>query len=73
MDMKIEETRREIVSLKIDNLFRARMCLLANCRNFSFCRDNLEAIANSIGKNQTRIGEDHSSLTLNVECSAFNH
>ena len=71
--MKIDETGREIVSVKIDNLFRARMCLLANCGNFSFCRDNLEAIANSVGKNQTRIGEDHSSLTLSFECSTFNH
>ena len=60
--MKIDETGREIVSMKIDNLFRARICLLANCRNFPFCHDNLEAIANSVGKNQTRIGEYHSCV-----------
>ena len=51
MNMKIDETGREIVSVKIDNVSRARMCLLANCRNFSFCRDDLEIIANSIWKN----------------------
>jgi hypothetical protein len=59
MDMKIDETGREIVSVKIDNLFRSRICLLANCRNFPLCHDNLEPIANSVGKNQTRINEYH--------------
>ena len=56
VDMEIDETGREIVSLEIDNLSRWRMCLLANCRNFPLCRDNLEAIANFVRKNQTRIG-----------------
>src|SRR5262245_40690304 len=67
--MKIDEAGREIVSVKINNFFAARLCLphrslatsglLANCRNFSFCCDDLESIANSVGKNQTRVCEYH--------------
>jgi hypothetical protein len=59
--VKIDKTGREIISAKIDNIFSARTRLLPNCGNFSFFRDNFEAIANSIGKNQTRVGKDHSS------------
>ena len=59
--MKIDKAGCEIISAKIDNVFSARACLLPHRGNFSFFRNNFEAIANSIGKNQTRVCEDHFS------------
>ena len=64
--VKIDKTGREIISAKINSVFSARTRLLPNCGNFSFFRDNFEAIANSIGKNQTRVCENHA---VNVERS----
>ena len=64
--VKIDKAGCEIISAKINSVFSARACLLPNCGNFSFFRDNFEAIANSIGKNQTRVCENHA---VNVERS----
>jgi hypothetical protein len=70
MNVKIDKTGREIVSVKVDNIlwlglqargFTGRMPVprLTNLGDFPFFHDNFEAIANSIEKNQTRVCEDH--------------
>src|ERR687892_1598402 len=72
VDVKIDKSRCEIVSAKIDNVVPARVRLprrrsprrpkaglLAYCRNSSSSDDDFEAIANPIWKNQTRVCEDH--------------
>ena len=82
VNVKIDKPRREIISVKVDNVFAAGSGLLAcpskpwrrraNFRDFPSFHDNFEAVANAIGRNQTRICEDHSSITLNVQRSTFN-
>src|SRR5919106_1028462 len=69
VDVKINKSRCEIVSAKIDKVFAGGSGLLAcravawrrraYCRNSSSFDDDFEAIANPIWKNQTRICEDH--------------
>ena len=55
MDVKIDKSRREIISAQIDNLFCARIRPLANLRDFPVARYQLEVVANSIRKNETRV------------------
>jgi hypothetical protein len=69
VNVKINKPWREIISVKVDNVFAAGSGLLAsppkpwrrraNVGDFSFFDDDFEAVANSIGKNQTRVCEDH--------------
>ena len=59
MHVKIDEAGREIISLEIKNLVGVSTALLSDCSDFSFFNDDLKTIANSIGKNQTRVREDH--------------
>jgi len=66
--MKIDEPGRQIISGKINNFFPARLRLLANCGDFSLLDSEFKPVANSIGKNQTRIGKNHFRLTLRLEC-----
>jgi hypothetical protein len=70
--MKIDETGREIISGKINNFFPARLRLLTNSDDFSLASDDFKTVANSIGKNQTRIRKNHFRPTLSLECSTFN-
>src|SRR5438552_8464722 len=69
VNVKINKTRCEIISVKVDDIFATRSCLLTNVGNFSLLHDNFQAIANSIGKNQTRVCEGHhlEPSTLNVQ------
>jgi hypothetical protein len=59
MHVKVNKTRREIISVEINNVFPARLRLLANLRDFFSVNDELKSIANAIGKNQTRIAKNH--------------
>jgi hypothetical protein len=43
------------------NFFAARLRVVANCGDFSLANDDFKPVANSFGKNQTRVGEDHSA------------
>jgi hypothetical protein len=61
VNVKIDKTRREIISGQVDNIFPARSYLLTNVGDSAPVDDNFEAVANSIGKNQTRVCEDHSA------------
>src|SRR6266481_3499994 len=70
--MKIDETGREIISRKINNFFPARLCLLANCDDFSLANVDFKPVANSIEKNQTRVCKNHVHLTLSLERLTFN-
>src|SRR5215469_2574276 len=67
--MEIDKTRSEIVSAKIDSVFLRGMCLLADRGYFSLFHDNFQAIANSIGKNEQSVGENHGA---NVQCLMLN-
>src|SRR4030095_10549115 len=66
VDVKIDEAGREIISAKINNLVCARMVMLADCGDFSFFNDDLKAITNSIGKNQTRVRKNHFAPTCKL-------
>src|SRR5438876_6234636 len=57
--MKIDKARGEIFSAKIDNVFPAGSCSLANCGNFSCFHDEVETIPNAIWGNQTRVCKYH--------------
>jgi hypothetical protein len=58
--MKIDKTGREIISIEINDLvFPVRQGSLADRSDFSLFHDNFKPVANSIGKNQTRVREDH--------------
>ena len=58
--MKIDKAGRKIVSIEINDLvFLVCRGSLVNRGDFSFFHDNFKPIANSIGKNQTRVGKDH--------------
>ncbi|PYJ62941.1 MAG: NAD(P)/FAD-dependent oxidoreductase [Verrucomicrobia bacterium] len=57
--MKIDEPGRDKISVNVDNVFPAHTSLLMNCGNFSSFHDNFEAIANSVGENQTRVRKNH--------------
>jgi hypothetical protein len=51
--VKIDKTRREIISGKINNLFPARLRLpdlLINCDDFSVASNDFKPVANSVGK-----------------------
>ena len=85
MHMKIDETGREIISGKINNLLPGRLRLprrrsprrpkaglLTNRDDFSFASNEFKPVANFIGKNQTWIRKNHVRLTLSLECSTFN-
>src|SRR5438034_8321520 len=72
MHMKIDETGREIISGKINNLLPGRLRLLTNRDDFSFASNEFKPVANFIGKNQTCIRKNHVRLTLSLECSTFN-
>jgi len=48
------------MSIEINDLmFLVSQGSLANRGDFSLFHDNVKSVANSIGKNQTRIREDH--------------
>jgi hypothetical protein len=49
--MKIDKTRREIIPRKIDNSTLPPGGLRADVCDFATLHDELEAVANSIGKN----------------------
>jgi len=69
MHMEIDKTGRKIISVEInDVMLFVRQGSLGDRSNFSFFHDNLEPVANSISKNQTRVGEDH--LVINLILSA---
>ena len=73
--VKIDETRREIISGKINNLVAARLRLsglFTNCDDFSVASNEFKPVANFIGENQTSIRKDHVRLTLSLERSTFN-
>src|SRR5206468_10974062 len=70
--MKIDKTRREIISGKINNLVAARLRLLTNRHDFSFVSNEFKPVAHSRGENQTTIRKNHVRLTLSLECSTFN-
>jgi hypothetical protein len=57
--MKIDEPGRDIMSVEIDDLVYARLSSFVDSGDLSFLHDNFKPIANSIGKNQTRVGKDH--------------
>jgi hypothetical protein len=58
--MKIDKTGRKIISMEINDLmFPVRQGSLADRGDFSLFHDNFKSVANSIGKNQTRVREDH--------------
>jgi hypothetical protein len=58
--VKIDKTGRKIISIEINDLvFLLRQGSLANRGDFSLLHDNFKPVANSIGKNQTRVCEDH--------------
>src|ERR1700732_3052178 len=61
VNVKIDKSRREIISTDIDDLiFRSRR-LLSNLCNPPVSHDKLEAIANSVGENQTRVCKNHAA------------
>ena len=64
--VKIDETRREVISVEIDNVFASCGGLVTNCSNFSSFSYNFEAIPNSVRENQTRVCQDHF-----IQCSMF--
>jgi len=70
--VKIDKTRREIISGKINNFVAARLRLLTNRHDFSFVSNEFKPVANSSGENQTSIRKNHVRLTLSLECSTFN-
>ena len=57
--MDIDETRRKIISVNIDDLVFAAGGPLANRGDFSLLDDEFETIANFVGKNQAGVAEDH--------------
>src|SRR5438094_2405080 len=57
--MKIDKAGCEIISVKIKNLTCVCLDTLADCGDFSFFDNELQAVTNAIRKNQTRIGENH--------------
>ena len=68
--MQIDKTRCKIISVEIDDLIfamragpfacpRRRWGSRANRSDFSLFDDNFKPVANSIGKNQTRVAKDH--------------
>ena len=58
--MEIDKTGRKVISVEINDLVSpVRQGSLPNLRDFSFFHDNFKPVANSIGKNQTRVREDH--------------
>jgi len=70
VNVEIDKTRCEIISVKIDNVlwpglqvreFTGRMPVprFTNGSDFPFFHDNFKSVANSIGKNQTCVCEDH--------------
>jgi hypothetical protein len=65
--MKVDEAGCKVISVKIKNLSRTRTALLADRGDFSLFNNNLKAITNAIGENQTRVTENHFD-----ECSMFN-
>ena len=70
--MKIDKTRRDIISGKINNLVAARLRLLTNRHDFSFVSNEFKPVANFSGENQTSIRKNHVRLTLSLERSTFN-
>src|SRR4029453_11082666 len=64
--VKIDEAWREVISVEIKDLVCARMAMLADCGDFFFINNELQAIPNAIRKNQTRIGKNHFA-----QCSMF--
>ena len=62
--MKIDKTRREIIPRKIDNSTLPPGGLRADVCDFATLHDELEAVANSIGKNQAAIPKDHFLVEL---------
>ena len=59
MHMKINETRSEIISRKINDVFPSRPRSRADGVDFSVVNNHFKPVADSIGKNQTRVCEDH--------------
>ena len=59
VDMKIDKTRREVISVKIGNTICGSIRLLPNLRDFSLLRNDLQAFTNSIRENQASISKNH--------------
>jgi hypothetical protein len=66
--MKINETGREVISVEINNLVCARTATFADCGDFSFFNNELQAIPNVIAKNQMRVRKNHFA-----QCSMTKH
>src|SRR5678815_1271524 len=64
--VKIDEAWREVICVEIKDLVCTRMAMLADCGDFFFINNELQAIPNAIRKNQTRIGKNHFA-----QCSMF--
>jgi len=67
--MDIDETRRKIISVNIDDLVFAAGGLLKNRGDFSLLDDEFETIANFVGKNQEGVDEDHLGGANNRACA----
>src|SRR3982751_2620300 len=57
--VKVNEARGQVISSEIKNLTGPRMASFADCVDFSIFNDELKAITNPIGKNQTRVAKNH--------------
>jgi hypothetical protein len=68
--MDIDETRRKIISVNIDDLVFAAGGPFANRGDFSLLDDEFETIANSVWKNQAGVAEDHLGGANNPACTA---
>ena len=60
VQMKIDKTGRKIISIEINYpVFLVCQGSFADRGDPSLFHDNFKPVANSIGKNQTRVREDH--------------
>ena len=62
MHVQIDKTRRQIISIKIDNITFQGLRLLAELLNFPLLGHDFQAFTNSIRKNEARVSENHLSL-----------
>jgi len=68
--MEIDEPRRKIISVDIEDLVCAAHARpLTDRGDFSLLDDDFEAIPNSVGKNQTSVGENHLRNAGNPACT----
>src|SRR5713226_7614139 len=66
--MKIDKPRREIISVKIDNVLLAPIGSLTKIDNFSVLDHSVDPVPDSVGKNAARICEDHFYSEHNCVC-----